>query len=77
MVDLRPSSAKLADRARRIVSTAAGVPARDAARLLAEADGEVKTAIVMGRLGVSATVGRKRLARARGQLRAALARGVR
>jgi N-acetylmuramic acid 6-phosphate etherase len=72
MVDLRPTSAKLADRARRIVAIAAGLGPRAAARVLAGADGEVKTAIVMGRLGVSADVARARLARARDRLRHAL-----
>jgi N-acetylmuramic acid 6-phosphate etherase len=75
MVDLRPTSAKLGDRARRIVSMAAGLGAREAARALAAADGEVKTAIVMGRLGVSAAAARARLARAHGHLRRALEEG--
>jgi N-acetylmuramic acid 6-phosphate etherase len=74
MVDLAPTSAKLVDRSRRIVSAAARVSAADAARLLAEAGGEVKTAIAMGRLGVTAAVARTRIRRARGHLRLALAR---
>jgi N-acetylmuramic acid 6-phosphate etherase len=74
MVDLRPTSAKLVDRGRRIVSVAAGLRAREAARVLADADGEVKTAVVMARLGVSAGVARRRLVRARGHVRRALAR---
>ena len=77
MVDVRPTSAKLADRARRIVCLASGLGARDAARMLAEAEGDVKTANVMGLLGVPADVARVRLARARGHLRRALARGGR
>lgn len=72
MVDLRPSSAKLRDRARRIVAEAAGVGPGEAARLLAAARGEAKTAIVMGRLGVTAAEARRRLHRAEGQVRAAL-----
>ncbi len=74
MVDLRPTSAKLADRARRIVAAATDLSVRQAARALAEAGGDVKTAIVMARLGVSAGVARQRLARARGHVRRALAR---
>jgi N-acetylmuramic acid 6-phosphate etherase len=74
MVDLRQTSAKLVDRARRIVATAADVPGEEADRLLRAADGEAKTAIVMGRLGVSAAEARKRLARADGHVRRALAR---
>jgi N-acetylmuramic acid 6-phosphate etherase len=72
MVDLRPASEKLVDRSRRIVATAAGVSATRASRLLSSADGEVKTAIVMGRLGVDAPDARRRLARARGHVRRAL-----
>jgi N-acetylmuramic acid 6-phosphate etherase len=72
MVDLRPNSAKLRDRSRRIVSAAAGVSAQRAQELLADAKGEVKTAIVMGRLGVPAPAARRRLAAARGHVRQAL-----
>jgi len=73
MVDLRPTSAKLRDRARRIVATAARVGEANARRLLAAAGGDVKTAIVMGRLGVAAPEARAQLARARGHVRRALA----
>jgi N-acetylmuramic acid 6-phosphate etherase len=73
MVDLRPTSAKLEDRMRRIVSAAARVSPREAARLLA-AGGEVKTAIVMGRLGLTPEEARRRLAHGRGHVRRALAR---
>lgn len=74
MVDLRRTSAKLVDRARRIVMTAAGVGATEADRLLDDAAGEAKTAIVMARLGVSAHAARRRLAAARGLVRRALVR---
>jgi N-acetylmuramic acid 6-phosphate etherase len=74
MVDLKPTSAKLRDRMRRIVAAAAGVTAAEAARLLRAAGGETKTAIVMGRLGLPASAARARLARARGHVRRALAR---
>jgi N-acetylmuramic acid 6-phosphate etherase len=73
MVDLRQGSAKLQDRARRIVAAAAAVPVDEAWELLQAADGEVKTAIVMGRLGMDAVSARQRLATARGHVRAALA----
>jgi N-acetylmuramic acid 6-phosphate etherase len=73
MVDVRPNSAKLRDRSRRIVAAAAGVGAGRAAELLAGAAGEVKTAIVMGRLGVTAAAARRRLTAARGHVRQALA----
>jgi N-acetylmuramic acid 6-phosphate etherase len=74
MVDLKQTSAKLVDRARRIVATAADVSGEEADRLLRAAGGEAKTAIVMGRLAVSAVEARKRLARAGGQVRRAIRR---
>jgi N-acetylmuramic acid 6-phosphate etherase len=72
MVDLRPTSAKLVDRSRRIVAAAARVDDSEAARLLAEAGGEVKTAIVMGRRNVDAPAARQRLRDAHGHVRKAL-----
>jgi len=74
MVDMRPTNAKLRDRARRIVAAAAGVDRDQAARLLALAGDEVKTAIVMGRRGASAEEARARLAAAKGHVRRALRR---
>jgi len=74
MVDVEPASAKLRDRRRRIVAAAVGVTAARAERLLLAADGEAKTAIVMGRAGLSASAARARLARAKGHVRRALAR---
>ncbi|TWP36358.1 N-acetylmuramic acid 6-phosphate etherase [Leekyejoonella antrihumi] len=47
MVDLRPTNAKLVDRARRIVAAAADVDEATAARALTTADGRAKVAIVM------------------------------
>ena len=73
MVDLRPRSAKLRDRLHRIVAAAARVPPAHAARLLAGAGGDAKTAIVMGRLGLSASEARHRLRAAQGHVRRALA----
>jgi len=72
MVDLRPTSAKLRDRSRRIVAAAGRVSDREAARLLRAAGGEVKTAIVMGRRGLSPPAARRHLAAARGHVRKAL-----
>jgi N-acetylmuramic acid 6-phosphate etherase len=72
MVDLRAGSAKLVDRARRIISEAGGVPLATAGRLLDAAGGEVKTGIVMARLGLDAAAARERLARAGGHLHRAL-----
>jgi N-acetylmuramic acid 6-phosphate (MurNAc-6-P) etherase len=50
------------------------VEADEAARLLAEA-GDMKTAIVMARLGVGAEEARTRIADAGGHVRAAVAKG--
>ena len=70
MVDMRPTNAKLRDRARRIVAAAAGVDRDQAARLLALAGDEVKTA---GR-GVAPDAARALLASAKGHVRRALRR---
>jgi N-acetylmuramic acid 6-phosphate etherase len=72
MVDLRAGSAKLKDRAMRIVAAATASSPGKARGLLSRANGEVKTAIVMGRTGVSAARARKRLEKKNGDLRAAL-----
>jgi N-acetylmuramic acid 6-phosphate etherase len=72
MVDLRPTNAKLRDRARRIIAAAGGVGPDDAGRLLAAAGGEVKTAIVMAATGDGAEEARARISRARGHLHVAL-----
>jgi N-acetylmuramic acid 6-phosphate etherase len=75
MIDLRAGSAKLRDRALRIVAAACGVTPEEARRLLARSRGEVRTAIVMGRTGVTSTIARRRLSGALGDLRAALEGG--
>ncbi|MEP7133088.1 MAG: N-acetylmuramic acid 6-phosphate etherase [Acidobacteriota bacterium] len=72
MVDLRPGSAKLRDRARRIVAAAGKTTPRRAAALLSHADGDVKTAIFMAKTGATLQQARERLARSGGELRAAL-----
>ena len=70
MVDVVATNDKLAHRAVRIVAEATGDP--DAAAVLAAADGEVKTAIVMARTGVDAVRARERLAAAGGRVRDAV-----
>lgn len=72
MVDLSAGSAKLKDRSLRIVASAAGATPRRAAALLERAGGEVKTAIVMGRLRVAPAAARRRLAEAAGDVRRAV-----
>ena len=73
MVNVQPSNAKLADRARRIIAAATGCDAPRAARLLTEA-GSVKGAIVMQQLGLTYAAAAARLKRAKGVLRTALER---
>jgi N-acetylmuramic acid 6-phosphate etherase len=72
MVDLRQTSKKLEDRARRIVAEAGGVEPATAEALLELADGEAKTAIVMARLGLRADAARRSLKAAGGHVRRAL-----
>ena len=72
MIDLRAGSAKLRDRALRIVAAASGVAPEEARRLLARARGEVRTAIVMGRTGARYAEARGRLDAVGGDLRRAL-----
>jgi N-acetylmuramic acid 6-phosphate etherase len=72
MVDLRTGSAKLKDRALRIVAAAAETSPRKARALLSRAGGEVKTAIVIGRAGGPTAEARRLLEKAQGDLRTAL-----
>ncbi|MBI5650762.1 MAG: N-acetylmuramic acid 6-phosphate etherase [Chloroflexi bacterium] len=72
MVDVQATNVKLRDRARRIVATAARIAEDEAEQLLARADGEVKTAIVIALARVSADDARRRLRAAGGSVRGAL-----
>lgn len=72
MVDLKQTSKKLEDRARRIVAVAASVDLDTADRLLRASRDEVKTAIVMGLLNVDAPAARLKLLAADGHVRKAL-----
>jgi N-acetylmuramic acid 6-phosphate etherase len=72
MVDVQTTNEKLRRRAERLVQHAAGAEPRAAAHALIESKGEVKTAIAMLRLGLSAELARQRLAAADGRLRAIL-----
>ncbi len=69
MVDLRATSDKLRERARAMLMLFTGVDYSEAKRLLQEANGELKPAIVMQVLRVDAGEALKRLASAEGQLR--------
>jgi N-acetylmuramic acid 6-phosphate etherase len=75
MVDVRATNQKLRGRAERLVQEAAGADAGAAKRALAESQGEVKTAIAMLRLTVSAETARERLEEADGRLRIVLGEG--
>jgi N-acetylmuramic acid 6-phosphate etherase len=69
MVDVQATNAKLRRRAVRLVREAARVETSTAKRALAEVNGDVKVAIALLRLGVSAETARARLAEADGHLR--------
>lgn len=66
MVDLQVTCEKLQDRGERILQEMLSVERDEAGRLLAAADGRVKTALVMGRLGIDADEAGRRLADADG-----------
>jgi N-acetylmuramic acid 6-phosphate etherase len=72
MVNVRPTNAKLVDRAERIIAAATGCDRQTAASLLLESGSEVKVAILMGRLKVDAEAARTKLEAADGVLRRAL-----
>jgi N-acetylmuramic acid 6-phosphate etherase len=73
MVDLRATNSKLVSRTRRIVAELTGLSEASAESLLAQCGGELKTAVVAQRLGISPELARERLSRHAGHLRAALA----
>ena len=73
MVDLRPGSAKLKDRALRIIEAAGEVSREEAERLHDATGGEVKTAIVMAVCDLEVEPARERLQAAGGHVRKAVA----
>ena len=72
MVDVRPTNAKLVERARRIVMDVVGCGYDEACQLLQAANHEVKVAIVMGIAGLPAGEARERLRRHGGFVRKVL-----
>lgn len=72
MVDVRASNEKLRARSRRIVSLATGADDEAVERALTEADGEVKTAILVLLADVDGPTATELLSAARGHLRVAL-----
>jgi N-acetylmuramic acid 6-phosphate etherase len=69
MVDLRAMSQKLVDRGERILMEVCGVTREGARRLIDDANGSVKTAIVMQKLSISREEAERRLASSRGVIR--------
>ena len=72
MVNVQPRNTKLEDRARRIIAQATGVDIDIAGALLKQAGNDVKTAIVMARLGISKDDAERRLREAGGRVSRAL-----
>ncbi|MGH7450846.1 MAG: N-acetylmuramic acid 6-phosphate etherase, partial [bacterium] len=72
MVDLQMTSKKLEERSKRTVMLVTGVSYEEAGRVLAQAGGHVKTALVMILASVDAEEARQRLAQAGGFVRQAL-----
>jgi N-acetylmuramic acid 6-phosphate etherase len=68
MVDLQPKSAKLRARAERLVRDLGGVSAARVGKLLEQAGGSAKVAVVMARRRVTAAEARRRLRAAGGFL---------
>ena len=71
MVDMRPSNAKLRRRAEAMVSEIVRCPETDAARYLEKADGDVKTAVLLG-CGLDRSEAEQVLRRHGGNLRKAI-----
>jgi N-acetylmuramic acid 6-phosphate etherase len=72
MVNVQPKNVKLEDRAKRIIAEAAGVGMERAGELLQASGRDVKTAIVMERLGVERGEAVAALERAKGRIAGAL-----
>jgi N-acetylmuramic acid 6-phosphate etherase len=68
MVNVQAKNEKLVDRARRIIAEAAGVDYERAAELLEQSGRNVKTAIVMARLGIPRDIADERLAAVQGRI---------
>ncbi|MGD0295778.1 MAG: N-acetylmuramic acid 6-phosphate etherase [Bryobacteraceae bacterium] len=72
MVNVAPRNSKLEDRARRIIAQSASVSHERAGELLMQANGNVKTAIVMARLALDRAEAEAKLAGADGRIAEAL-----
>lgn len=72
MIDLQMTNRKLVQRSRRILMTITGVDYEEADRVLLQADGHVKTALVMILANVDRDEAHRRLERSQGFVRAAI-----
>ena len=72
MIDLQMTNKKLVERSKRIVMTITGVSYDEASSYLQQAEGHVKTALVMIKAGVNADDARKKLLNADGFVRRAI-----
>ncbi len=72
MVNVQMSNAKLRQRSRRVLMEALDCDESAAGRLIRQSGGDLKVAIVMGRLGCSRAEAERRLARAEGHVARAL-----
>jgi N-acetylmuramic acid 6-phosphate etherase len=72
MVNVQPKNVKLVDRARRIVTQAAGVSYQRAGELLAASGNSVRVAILMGKTGMGREAAERRMAAAGGRISNAL-----
>lgn len=72
MINVQPSNRKLVDRAQRILIALLGCEREKAAALLEESGASVRTALVMGRLGIGRAEAERRLEAAGGRVRQAL-----
>jgi N-acetylmuramic acid 6-phosphate etherase len=72
MIDLQMTNKKLVERSKRIVMTITGISYDEASNYLQQANGHVKTALVMIKAGVNANDARKKLFDADGFVRRAI-----
>ena len=72
MIDLQMTNKKLVERSKKIIMTITGVSYEEAERFLSEADGHVKTALVMIKAGVNALQAKERLNKSDGFVRIAI-----
>lgn len=72
MVNVMPTNEKLVDRAIRIIVSATGCDREAAAKLLRDSGNTVRTAIVMGKLGIGRAEAEQRLEQAGGRISQAL-----